>query len=77
MRVAVLNHLGIATGPAWPFAEEITSGAVRRQLPEYESEMAQNKAYTALLGVSTKEFFDFQSDPSLLAGIPALSRIAA
>ena len=41
-------------------------------------EMAQNKAYTALLGVSTKDFFNFiQSDPSLLAGIPALSRIAA
>jgi uncharacterized protein GlcG (DUF336 family) len=41
-------------------------------------EMAQNKAYTALLGVSTQEFFNFiQSDPSLLAGIPTLSRIAA
>ena len=34
-------------------------------------EMAQNKAYTALLGVSTQEFFNFiQSDPSLLAGSP-------
>jgi uncharacterized protein GlcG (DUF336 family) len=41
-------------------------------------EMAQNKAYTALLGVSTQDFFNFiQSDPSLLAGIPTLSRIAA
>ena len=41
-------------------------------------EMAQNKAYTALLGVSTKDFFNFiQGDPSLLAGIPTLSRIAA
>ena len=41
-------------------------------------EMAQNKAYTALLGVSTQEFFNFiRSDPSLLAGIPTLSRIAA
>jgi uncharacterized protein GlcG (DUF336 family) len=41
-------------------------------------EMAQNKAYTALLGVSTQEFFNFiQRDPSLLAGVPALSRIAA
>jgi uncharacterized protein GlcG (DUF336 family) len=41
-------------------------------------EMAQNKAYTALLGVSTQEFFDFiKSDPSLLAGIPTLSRVAA
>jgi len=36
-------------------------------------EMAQNKAYTALFGVSTQEFFDFiQGDPSLLAGIPTL-----
>jgi uncharacterized protein GlcG (DUF336 family) len=41
-------------------------------------EMAQNKASTALLGVSTQDFFKFiQSDPSLLAGIPTLSRIAA
>src|SRR5258705_12096707 len=41
-------------------------------------EMAQNKAYTALFGVSTQDFFDFiQSDPSLLAGIPTLARIAA
>jgi uncharacterized protein GlcG (DUF336 family) len=36
-------------------------------------EVAQNKAYTALFGVSTQEFFKFiQSDPSLLAGIPRL-----
>jgi uncharacterized protein GlcG (DUF336 family) len=41
-------------------------------------EMAQNKACTALLGVSTQDFFNFiQSDPSLLAGIPTLSRVAA
>jgi uncharacterized protein GlcG (DUF336 family) len=41
-------------------------------------EMAQNKAYTALFGVSTQEFFDFiQGDASLLAGIPTLSRVAA
>jgi uncharacterized protein GlcG (DUF336 family) len=41
-------------------------------------EMAQNKAFTALLGVSTQDFFKFiQSDPSLLAGIPTLSHIAA
>src|SRR6202022_3132317 len=41
-------------------------------------EMAQNKAYTALFGVSTQEFFDFiKGDPSLLAGIPTLSRVAA
>src|SRR3989442_15203993 len=41
-------------------------------------EMAQNEAYTALFGVSTQEFFDFiQRDPSLLAGIPTLARVAA
>jgi uncharacterized protein GlcG (DUF336 family) len=41
-------------------------------------EIAQNKAYTALFGVSTQDFFDFiQSDPSLLAGIPTLARVAA
>ena len=41
-------------------------------------EIALNKAYTALLGVSTQEFFDFiRGDPSLLAGIPALARVAA
>jgi uncharacterized protein GlcG (DUF336 family) len=41
-------------------------------------EMAQNKAYTALFGVSTQDFFNrIQGDPSLLAGVPARSRIAA
>jgi uncharacterized protein GlcG (DUF336 family) len=41
-------------------------------------EMAQNKAYTGLLGVSTQDFFNFiQGDPSLLAGIPTLERMAA
>jgi len=41
-------------------------------------EIAQKKAYTALFGVSTLDFFNFiQSDPSLLAGIPTLSRVAA
>ena len=41
-------------------------------------EMAQNKAYTALLGVSTQEFFNFiKGDPSLLAGVPTLARVAA
>src|SRR5712691_6526378 len=33
---------------------------------------------TALLGVSTQDVFNFiQSDPSLLAGIPTLARMAA
>src|SRR5260370_14998295 len=41
-------------------------------------EMAQNKAYTALLGVSTQDFFNFiKGDPSLLAGVPPLSLVAA
>jgi uncharacterized protein GlcG (DUF336 family) len=41
-------------------------------------EMAQSKAYTALLGLSTHDFFNFlQGDPSLFAGIPPRSRIAA
>jgi uncharacterized protein GlcG (DUF336 family) len=41
-------------------------------------EIAQNKAYTALFGVSTEEFFNFiQGDPSLLAGIPTLARVSA
>ncbi len=42
------------------------------------TEIAQNKAYTALFGVSTQDFFNFiQGDPSLLAGIPTLARVAA
>jgi uncharacterized protein GlcG (DUF336 family) len=40
-------------------------------------EMAQNKAYTALFGVSTQDFQLHQGDPSLLAGIPTLTRVAA
>jgi uncharacterized protein GlcG (DUF336 family) len=41
-------------------------------------EMALNKAYTALFGVSTQDFFNFiRNDPSLLAGIPTLRRVAA
>ncbi len=41
-------------------------------------EIAQKKAYTALFGVSTQDFFNFiQDDPSLLAGIPTLARMAA
>jgi uncharacterized protein GlcG (DUF336 family)/predicted SnoaL-like aldol condensation-catalyzing enzyme len=41
-------------------------------------EIAQSKAYTALFGVSTQDLFNFiQGDPSLLAGIPTLPRVAA
>src|ERR1700721_1409725 len=46
--------------------------------PILSIEIAHNKAYIALFGVSTQEFFDFiQGDPSLLAGIPTLARVAA
>src|SRR4029077_13009997 len=39
-------------------------------------EIALKKAYTALIGVSTQEFFEFiRGDPSLLAGIPTLDRV--
>jgi len=42
------------------------------------SRFAEHKAYTALFGVSTQDFFNFiQGDPSLLAGIPTLRRVAA
>src|SRR5437016_4048192 len=41
-------------------------------------EIAQNKAYTALFGIPTHDFFSFiQNDPSLLAGMPTLARVAA
>jgi uncharacterized protein GlcG (DUF336 family) len=41
-------------------------------------EIAQNKAYTALFGVPTHDLFNFiQADPSLLAGMPTLPRMAA
>jgi uncharacterized protein GlcG (DUF336 family) len=41
-------------------------------------EIAQNKAYTALFGVPTHDFFNFiQGDTSLLAGMPTLARVAA
>jgi len=36
MRIAVLDHLGIAKAPAWLFAKEVASGAVCRLLQEYE-----------------------------------------
>ncbi len=46
--------------------------------PILSIEMAQNKAYTALFGVPTQDFFNFiKGDPSLLAGIPTLARVAA
>ena len=41
-------------------------------------EIAQNKAYTALFGLATHDLFNsIQGDPSLLAGMPTLARVAA
>jgi uncharacterized protein GlcG (DUF336 family) len=46
--------------------------------PILSIEIAQNKAYTALFGIPTQDFFNFiQGDPSLLVGIPTLARVAA
>ena len=46
--------------------------------PLLSIEIAQNKAYTALFGIPTQDLFNFiQGDPSLLAGIPTLTRMAA
>jgi uncharacterized protein GlcG (DUF336 family) len=46
--------------------------------PILSIEIAQNKAYTALFGVPTHDLFNFiQADPSLLAGMPTLPRMAA
>lgn len=40
-------------------------------------EVAQNKAYTALFGMSSQEFYHFiKDDPALLAGVPHIPRIA-
>jgi uncharacterized protein GlcG (DUF336 family) len=41
-------------------------------------EIAENKAYTALFGISTQELFNFiKGDPSLLSGMPTLARVVA
>ena len=41
-------------------------------------DISQRKAYTALFGFSTQDFFNYiQTDPSLLAGVPQLARVAA
>jgi uncharacterized protein GlcG (DUF336 family) len=40
-------------------------------------EVAQNKAYTALFGMPSADFYNFiKDDPALLAGAPHISRIA-
>jgi DNA-binding transcriptional LysR family regulator len=69
--VAVLNHLGIANGPAWLFAKEIEFGAVRRLFPEYE----RRKSIFALraggrrLAAKTTVFIDFLVE--IFAKIPS------
>src|SRR5882672_4141540 len=46
--------------------------------PILSIEISQHKAYTALFGFATQDFFKFiQTDPSLLVGIPQLARVAA
>src|ERR1700676_567188 len=45
--------------------------------PILSIEIAQNKAYTAMFGVSTQDFFNFiQGDPALLTGIRSIARVA-
>jgi DNA-binding transcriptional LysR family regulator len=36
MRMGVLEHLGIAQAPAWPFAAELREGTVLRLLTTFE-----------------------------------------
>ena len=44
--------------------------------PILSIEISQHKAYTALFGLATQEFFKYiQADPSLLVGIPQLARL--
>ena len=46
--------------------------------PILSIEISQHKAYTALFGFPTQDFFNFiQGNPSLLAGIPQVARVAA
>ena len=41
-------------------------------------EISQHKAYTALFGLATQDFFKYiQTDPSLLIGVPQLARVSA
>ncbi len=45
--------------------------------PLVSIEVSQNKAYTALFGMPSHEFFDFiKDDPALVAGVPHIPRIA-
>jgi uncharacterized protein GlcG (DUF336 family) len=45
--------------------------------PLISIEVAQNKAYTALLGAPSQDFFNrIKDNPALLAGVPHIPRIA-
>ena len=45
--------------------------------PLVSIDVSQNKAYTALFGMPSHEFFNFiKDDPALLAGVPHIPRIA-
>jgi uncharacterized protein GlcG (DUF336 family) len=44
--------------------------------PLVSIEASQNKAYTALLGMPSQEFFNsIKDDPALVAGVPHIPRI--
>ena len=76
--VAKARELGVAENVAILDGGNLKAFSLMDGTPIPTIEIAQNKAYTALFGVSTQDFFNFiQGDPSLLAGIPALARVAA
>ena len=60
------------------------TAAISRPLPEwmgppsFASRWRRTRRIQLYFGVSTQDFFNFiQGDPSLLAGIPTLARVAA
>ncbi len=76
--VAKARELGVSENVAILDGGNLKAFSRMDGAPILSIEIAQNKAYTALFGVSTQEFFNFiQGDPSLLAGIPTLARVAA
>ena len=77
--VAKARNLGVAANVATLDDGANLKAFIRMKgAPIPTLEMAQSKAYTALFRRSTQDAFDLiQGEPSLLAGIPASSRIAA
>ena len=76
--VAKARELGVSENVAILDGGNLKAFSRMDGAPILSIEIAQNKAYTALFGVSTQEFFNFiRGDPSLLAGIPTLARVAA